>query len=821
MQEIIKRLVGLTYKHHLSRIYSSEIVRALLILIISILIVFYKVVFLDYTISPASTGIAGISVNRTTEGYPNPPSHPSTFFIDPNIGYQTEANGHLAQKELFSGRPPIWNPYVGSGQPLLANFQSHAALPILYAFDFSNPTHFSYYFILSVFFAGIFTYLFLRELKLSFLPSIVGAFIYMYSGMFFWLYFPYAFAIAFAPGLFWISRRLIDKNSLTNHCLLSVLTFLSLVSGFPEISFLSIVSSFIFFLYFSFGKDLKVFAIKTIKYLIFSALGFGLASYLLLPFLEYLGTTTERNKGLGSHFLGTYQMIAQIMPYFFARWLIPAFKDPYWANTGGYIGSAPFLFLVVSVFVATKKDLKFLLFFIFGIFLILGKSFGFPSFYLLGKLPIFKLLAFYRYSNFLLALSFAALTAFSLTKLENLNKKHLLSIGLLFLLLIAFFGYFAKEEIDLSLVTIDNARRFALSVGGSLFILGSMLLAVLFAINYLSARKAVLLIFLMVFLELFIYVQIDFLRLPKKNDFTKQPEYISFLKRENAENFRVFSMNGMLMPNYSGAFGIQSIQDNDALMIGNYSNYVLKNLDPYTAAASIFTGTDQSSALAPTPADMLRANLPYYSFLGVKYIISKEAVNHDSLLLIKKFEDLNVYQNKDTYPRVFQTQNVKKVDSKDPDKERKINEAILSYSAVVEKGKGFKDTNECQNNSKILEYVSNKVTVENSTSCDSFLILTDNYYPGWKANVNGENKEIYLTNGLVRGVFVKEGKNRIVFTYFPDSFKRGIFISLASATFLFALLVFERKFHLSVFGLANKFGKKARSKASKRNKLVS
>ena len=62
-----------------------------------------------------------------------------------------------------------------------------------------------------------------------------------------------------------------------------------------------------------------------------------------------------------------------------------------------------------------------------------------------------------------------------------------------------------------------------------------------------------------------------------------------------------------------------------------------------------------------------------------------------------------------------------------------------------------------------------------------FLVLTDNWYPGWEALINGAPAEIYRANYTFRAVPLPEGEHEIVFRYRPMSRTLGMmgtFLSL-------------------------------------------
>ncbi len=70
-----------------------------------------------------------------------------------------------------------------------------------------------------------------------------------------------------------------------------------------------------------------------------------------------------------------------------------------------------------------------------------------------------------------------------------------------------------------------------------------------------------------------------------------------------------------------------------------------------------------------------------------------------------------------------------------------------------------------------------------------FVVLTDTFYPGWQATVDGHPANIWQANAAFRAVEVMAGQHRLVFEYQPRSFYIGLWISAATALATLALII--------------------------------
>lgn len=97
------------------------------------------------------------------------------------------------------------------------------------------------------------------------------------------------------------------------------------------------------------------------------------------------------------------------------------------------------------------------------------------------------------------------------------------------------------------------------------------------------------------------------------------------------------------------------------------------------------------------------------------------------------------------------------------------------------------DASLINSSTRILDYTPNKVVIEADVGSDGFLILSDLYYPGWKALVDGANQKVYKADYIFRAVQLTEGHHTVEFVYDPLSFKVGLGVS-ASTLGLMGLL---------------------------------
>ena len=87
----------------------------------------------------------------------------------------------------------------------------------------------------------------------------------------------------------------------------------------------------------------------------------------------------------------------------------------------------------------------------------------------------------------------------------------------------------------------------------------------------------------------------------------------------------------------------------------------------------------------------------------------------------------------------------------------------------------------------IVAYEPRRVEIAASAAENATLLLTDTYYPGWNAYVDGEPAPLWRGNYLFRAVPVPAGVHVVELRYEPVPFRIGAVVSLGSLAALLAL----------------------------------
>jgi hypothetical protein len=79
---------------------------------------------------------------------------------------------------------------------------------------------------------------------------------------------------------------------------------------------------------------------------------------------------------------------------------------------------------------------------------------------------------------------------------------------------------------------------------------------------------------------------------------------------------------------------------------------------------------------------------------------------------------------------------------------------------------------------QLIEHAADRLNIGADMACDGMVILSDAFYPGWRARVDHRPAGIYEIDGAMRGVRVPRGKHTVTMRYRPVSVYLGAALTL-------------------------------------------
>ncbi|MEO0109704.1 MAG: YfhO family protein [candidate division WOR-3 bacterium] len=729
------------------------------------------------------------------------------------------------------GNIAFWHPHIFGGVPTVAAFFGDLFSPAtLFRLFISPHLVFVYVFVVFIFLAGFGTYLYLKELNLGYLESILGGILYMFAGsLVTTTYAGHAGRLGSAAAFPWIllllHRGLKEKKVFYFILMGALFAFCFLACHF-QLIYYGILASGFYFLIHLIAERKENGAKGTLKLIIFYLIGIFIMGLLIA--IQYLPVYSNlplaaRGQEKGFAFATSWAL----PPLEIFDLLVPNFSgilDSYWGENyfklhSEYLGVLPILVSGIALlFLFGNRYVKYFVFLglIALLFSLGAKTPVFRLFYYLPGVSKFRApsQAFY-----LVAFSLVTLTGFGLKevlqiggdkeKLRRLQKYliyFLIIISLLFLLTLLF-----KENILNALKGYiergshpgeDKIRnlfnnypsfqgRFLLNI--SLLIIYSLLLFLLG-----KKKRGSLLTFGIIFGILAIF---DSWSIGKRfmkstvppEEYYAPDEVVNFLSQDKGF-YRVYplhyerSNDGILM-----YYDIHSV--------GGYHPNPLQSYQE-------FIGAEQTVMFQPT--NLFHKN--FLDLLNVKYIITiplpEDLSRYDpnTQNLIKTLKDFFsspdfslvfqgrrylIYENKTFLPRAFLVGDYEVLRNKDEVLNRlkgdfNPREKVLLSETVP----SFQSEKAFFAPAEILEYNPNQIKISAKSDRPCFLVLLENYHPDWQAKVDGKKVKVYRADHTFRAIPLPEGEHEVIFFYDSKYYRLGSLLSLLGLALVFISLFF-------------------------------
>src|SRR5262249_30223915 len=180
-------------------------------------------------------------------------------------------------------------------------------------------------------------------------------------------------------------------------------------------------------------------------------------------------------------------------------------------------------------------------------------------------------------------------------------------------------------------------------------------------------------------------------------------------------------------------------------------------------------------------------NLRLLDLLGTRFIVEGTGATFhadsapDRFQLIYEADGVRIYRDPTAFPRAFLVQRAEVVAESSGELERLASPDFdLRTTALLERPPSLSLSAQSggpAGTATIVHYAPDQVVVDVDAPVASILVLTDQYYPGWEAEVDGTPTEIMVTDYVFRGVPVNAGRHRVVFHFVPRSFRHGLWVA--------------------------------------------
>ncbi len=156
--------------------------------------------------------------------------------------------------------------------------------------------------------------------------------------------------------------------------------------------------------------------------------------------------------------------------------------------------------------------------------------------------------------------------------------------------------------------------------------------------------------------------------------------------------------------------------------------------------------------------------------------------------------DVKIYENLDVLPRVFLLSDW----SWQPDGDRVLAEMrrpnFDPRRTAVLQGQGIEPSGEpVAGSAQIMAYSPEKVVIRAETEGTAVLLLTDAFYPGWQAAIDGKLSPVYQADGLFRAIILESGEHEITFSFVSPGFGYGRAISVIAWAILAMFIGWEHR----------------------------
>jgi hypothetical protein len=726
----------------------------------------------------------------------------------------------VAVNAIKAGHVPLWDPYQFSGVPLLADPQNSLLYPsqlLFYSLPVSKAFAISFYMHFVLISLG--TFLLMRR-YVEWLPALAGTLAFILGGTILirLMQLPHLQTLTWIPWIFLCLDHYWEDRHFFWWIALGVLLAFQVLAGFPTFFFFTLLAVCFYLACYLivalYNREWKL-IIRVILSFIFSIILAGMLSAAQwMPTLEFMSLATRISPDYSfvkENSLPLINLITAVMPEIFGSALTgTAIQKAYWAEHLLYIGGLPVI--ITLLFVVCSKGKKTIDSYIYlilaAIFLVLSFGVYNPVYRLFyNYLPVFKQIAdpgrmVIFYALFIAVASAISIQFFSkwLPSASPKFQKQLMwgAVVLIGILVVALLVLTFGKNLLTTMAGPIILKRYGQEASAkmkeldvlfatqslSIFTFICVCIACYLVIRQrirsrISASTFVSLCFVIIILDVGFFalrltnvIPLFIKRDSVLVDTTYTPSYVSTLHSDKTKE-RLLPLNSMEFNNKGSQYGIPAITGYNPLILASYMDVLgLIRGNPVDPADRVPMITSYDS--------------PLLKMLNVRYVLSDEPLSDPSLELINKGDG---YLYKNSFPNnyAYMIYNAEYYENNDQIFARLSEPSFDPLQTVLLENKLQQNTSPKQKQKTpksmvlVTDLSSNDISLDVSTDLPGWLVLSEIYYPGWKAYVDGYETEIQPANYILRSVKLDSGKHKVVISYDPRSVNTGILISLVGA----------------------------------------
>lgn len=681
---------------------------------------------------------------------------------------------------------PLWDTHSWMGQPLLGQAQPGAAYPLNWLLwlvprqqGHMRIWALQWYYVMIHFMAALFCYLLCRDLGRSRGASLIAGLTFSLAGYVGWTDWPQMVnGAVWTPLIFlFLLRAVRGVRAWASASLCGASLGMAWLSGHHQVPiFLTLASggTWLYYIFKDGRPDWRITRLAGVAMVFAPIVG----ALQILPAQEY-GRLAWRWAGASDH-LGWHDVIPYYVhadhalhPIFLFGILFPGFNG----NAGLFLGlvAVSFALLGIAMYWGQHVVRLFCAIALGGLVYSLGGNSVFNGF-LYAVIPFVEKARVPAMATLLFHAGFATLAAFGVDALRSAADSpapqsawpRRINIG------IAGFGLFLGATILAVLLAKkliwDTDDRIAMT-----FLVAILLAALLYAWRSGNLRpvQAVTLLTMLLLLE--VGNEAGFM-LADRNDWGRRnfierawgnPDLAEFLHRQ------------------PGPFRVETATDE---IVRNWGDYY--DVDFVAAQAGVTVNAFELETHTP----------PTKKLLGVKYTLARAPTDAAQREVFLGGSGIAIYENPGVFARAWAVHEVVPIRYTGEARAFIQNQASeLSWKALyiphATQGPAPKlpACPDAADKVSVTKYGPDRVALRADMTCDGMVVLSDTYYPGWYATVDGKPAQIYEVDLALRGVLVPQGPHEISFRYRPRSFFLGAGLTLAGVMGAALITIFSRK----------------------------